>query len=270
MQKISILGCGWLGLPLAKSLIQKGWAVNGSTTSAGKETILSEAGIYPFIIQLHPDSITGDVKTFLDESDALIIDIPPKLRGEQSESFVDKIRMLIPHIEAGSVTKVLFVSSTSVYGDDNLVVTEDTIPRPETESGKQLVECEQLLLQNPDFKTTVLRFGGLISEDRQPVKYIAGKDNLENPDGPVNVIYREDCIGIIEAILEKGAWGETFNGVMPYHPTRKEYYTQKALALGLATPKFNNEKPSRGKTVGADKVKTILGYTFKKGSGRDF
>lgn len=270
MQQISILGCGWLGLPLAKSLIQNGWTVNGSTTSADKEIILKEAGISPFIIQLKPDTIEGNIEMFLRDSEVLIIDIPPKLRGENPESFVDKIKLLIPHIEASTITKVLFVSSTSVYADDNSVVTECTIPQPETESGKQLVASEKLLLQNPNFKTTVVRFGGLISEDRQPVKYMAGKDNLENPDGPVNVIDREDCIGILEAILEKDVWNTIFNGVIPYHPTRKEYYTQKALSLGLAELKFNHEKQSHGKTVSAEKVKTILKYDFKKGSGRDF
>ena len=262
MQQISILGCGWLGLPLAESLIKGGFTINGSTTSPDKIDTLTSAGIHPFLISLAPDAIEGNIELFLRESEILIIDIPPKLRGENKESFTDKIKMLIPHIEASGVSKVLFVSSTSVYADDNSVVTEETIPQPQTESGKQLVECEQLLLTNPNFKTTVLRFGGLISNDRQPVKYMAGRENLENPDGPVNLIDRTDCIGIIERIIEKNAWGEIFNGVQPNHPTRKEYYTKKALALGLPEPKFNHDKPSLGKTVSAEKVKTILGYTF--------
>lgn len=270
MQQISILGCGWLGFPLAQSLIEKGNTIKGSTTSLNKVDNLSEAGIHPYIISLASDGIEGDIDTFLHNSNILIIDIPPKLRGENKESFVDKIMMLIAHIEASGINRVLFVSSTSVYADDNSVVTENTIPQPETESGNQIAASEQLLLKNPNFKTTILRFGGLISDDRQPVKFLSGKENLENPDGPVNIIYREDCIGIIERIIEKDIWGEIFNGVMPYHPTRKEYYTKKALALGLAAPKFNLEKPSRGKTVTAEKLETILEYTFKKGSGRDF
>ena len=35
-EKISILGCGWLGLPLAKSLLAKGYKIKGSTTSESK------------------------------------------------------------------------------------------------------------------------------------------------------------------------------------------------------------------------------------------
>jgi nucleoside-diphosphate-sugar epimerase len=91
---------------------------------------------------------------------------------------------------------VLFISSTSVYNDVDAFVTEETIARPATESGKQLLETEQLLQSNINFKTTILRFGGLIGEDRHPVKFLAGRENLENPNAPINLIHQEDCIGI--------------------------------------------------------------------------
>lgn len=259
--QISILGCGWLGLPLAQSFISKGFFVNGSTTSTEKTNLLKATGIHPYIISLTANGINGDIENFLRNSEILIIDIPPKLRGENSESFTDKIKKLIPYIEASGIQKVMFVSSTAVYADDNSVVTEDTTPNPETESGKQLVEAETLLA-NARFKTTVLRFGGLVGEDRQPGKYLAGKVNLENPDGPVNLIHQKDCIGIIQKIIEKERWGEIFNGVAPYHPTREEHYTKKAAALGLPLPVFSHEKPSLGKTVSGDKVEKNLGYVF--------
>ena len=107
--------------------------------------------------------------------------------------------------EKSEIKKVLFVSSTSVYRDVFPIeeITEETPTNPETESGKQLVEVEQLLLNNPYFQTIVLRFGGLIGEDRHPIKYLAGKENVENPDGPINFIHQEDCIGIILEILEQ-------------------------------------------------------------------
>jgi hypothetical protein len=107
-----------------------------------------------------------------------------------------------------------------------------------------------------------VRFGGLTGEDRQPVKFLAGRENIENPEGPVNTIHQQDCIGIIEKIIEKQAWGEIFNAVKPYHPSRKEHYTKLALEMGLAEPKFSFEKPSYGKTVSAEKLMTVLGYQF--------
>ncbi len=263
MYQISILGCGWLGLPLAKALIARGFSVKGSTTSQDKIETLLAAGINPFLISLTAEGVRGNSAAFLSGSEILIIDIPPKLRGGSTESFVDKIRKLIPHIENAGITKVMFASSTSVYADDNSVVTEDTPAQPETESGRQLLEAESLLMKNGRFKTTVLRFGGLTGEDRQPVKFLSGKENLENPDGPVNLISQMDCIAIMLKIIEKDSWGQIFNAVAPHHPTREEHYTKKAKELNLPLPKFSYETPSKGKTVSSQKLTAVLGYKFE-------
>lgn len=266
MTKISILGCGWLGFPLAKSLLKKGFYVKGSTTSIEKLTVLEQANIEAFLISLHSDSIVGDIETFLKDSEILIIDIPPKLRGINNESFVYKIKTLLPYIEKSSVKNVLFVSSTSVYADENRIITEETTPNPETESGKQLLQSEQFLQKNTKFKTTVLRFGGLIGEDRHPIHSLSKKDNVENPDAVINLIHQEDCIGIIEKIIEKKSWNETYNAVTPFHPSRKTYYTQKAIELNINAPKFNHSKTSNGKTILSNKIQKELDYQFIKTS----
>lgn len=272
-KKISILGCGWLGLPLAKSLLSKGYEVKGSTTSENKLEVLKNAGIMPFQIQLEEHQIIGNMEEFLKETDVLVIDIPPGLRSEISSSqemtFVNKVKTLIPFIEKSDVQKVIFVSSTSVYGDGFPIVeiTEETKPNPDTESGKQLVIAETLLQSNPHFKTNVIRFGGLLGDDRHPVKFLAGRTNVENPEAPVNMIEREDCIGIIEEILKQvqyDNWGETFNAVTPQHPTRKEYYHKKAELFNLPLPTFAENLESKGKIISSKKVETILDYSFKK------
>ena len=91
MKQISILGCGWLGLPLAKSLLEKRFSVKGSTTSFEKISALESNGIQPFQIELSETEIKGEIDSFLANSEILIIDIPPKLRGVSSENFVKKI-----------------------------------------------------------------------------------------------------------------------------------------------------------------------------------
>jgi nucleoside-diphosphate-sugar epimerase len=276
MKKISILGCGWLGLPLAKKLIEKGNSVNGSTTSENKLSILEDAGINPFLVILSDPEASGEgaledenvstINIFLAESEILIIDIPPKLRANTDFSrkiFVAKIETLIPFIEKSTIKKVLFVSSTSVYGDQNDLIIEETIPNPETESGKQLLLAEAILQKNQNFETTILRFGGLIGEDRHPVKFLAGKENLENPDAPVNLIRQNDCINIIEEIINQSKWNEVFNAVAPFHPTRKDYYTQKAKEQNLILPKFSTEKSNIKKIISSEKIENILKYEFK-------
>jgi len=273
MTKISILGCGWLGLPLAKTLIAKGNSINGSTTSENKLSILKDAGINPFLVTLsevegniESESTSGTITNFLAESEILIIDIPPKLRAvdpsTEKKAFVEKIKNLIPFIEKSTVKKVLFVSSTSVYGDDNGFITEETSANPDTESGKQLVLAENLLRENQNFETTIVRFGGLIGEERHPVKFLAGKENLENPDAPINLIHLKDCIGIIEAIINQSKWNEVFNAAAPFHPSRETYYTQKAKDLNLVLPKFSSEKTNIKKIISSEKIETILEYKF--------
>ena len=264
MKKISILGCGWLGFPLAKALLENGFSVKGSTTSTEKISMLKNAGISPFLIELVEVTVNGNVSEFLEGSQVLIIDIPPKLRGTATEYFVAKIKNLIPFIEKSGIKKVVFVSSTSVYSDENKLVTEETISNPDTESGKQLIACEQLLQNNSRFETTVLRFGGLIGEDRNPIRFLAGRTNIENPNAPINLIHQEDCIGIILKIIESNCWGETFNAVAPFHPSREAYYTQKAKEYNLELPIFATSKPSIGKTILSDKLEKVLNYKFIK------
>ena len=269
MKQISILGCGWLGLPLAKALIEKKITVKGSTTSEEKLSVLENAGIQPFLIALDSKSVPNAVPAFFEGSETLIIAIPPKLRGKNKDysdantnSFVNKIAHLLPLIKQSSVQHILFISSTAVYGEAKTIVDEHTKPIPVTESGKQLFEIEKLLLENTHFKTTILRFGGLIGHDRNPARFLAGKENVENPDAPINLIHQDDCIGIILKIIESNTWGETFNAVTPFHPSREEYYTQKALENNLVPPKFNHEKTSIGKTILSDKLEKTLHYSF--------
>jgi len=273
MNQISILGCGWLGLPLAKSLLEKGFSVQGSTTSVEKISLLEKSGITTYIVALSAIEVSEEaansIEKFLKNSEILIIDIPPKLRGNSSENFVGKIQNLIPFIENSSVKKVLFVSSTSVYSDDNSTITEDFKPNPDSESGKQLLEAESLLQNNKNFQTTIVRFGGLIGEDRHPIHFLAGRKNIGNPNAPINLIHQEDCIGIIEAVLQQTQndnleRNEIFNAVAPFHPTRKEYYIQKAMELNLPLPEFDESKTSVGKTILSTKIETLLNYKFKK------
>ena len=61
MKHISLLGCGWLGLPLAKALLTNDFYVKGSTTSEEKLSTLKSFGIDPFLIALDSKSINGHI-----------------------------------------------------------------------------------------------------------------------------------------------------------------------------------------------------------------
>jgi nucleoside-diphosphate-sugar epimerase len=269
----SVLGCGWLGLPLAKKLVSDGFEIAGSKTSSTDFENLQSAGINPFIIDLTEEEIIGDFEQFLKSSSFLVIDIPPGLRNvsaDKSNSFVKKIQNCIPFLEKSSVNHVVFISSTSVYSDSenyHEFITEETVPNPDTESGKQLIVIENLLLSNSHFKTTIIRFGGLIGPNRNPVTYLAGKQNLANLDAPINLIHQDDCIAIIQKIISQNdIENSIFNAVAPFHPSRQEYYQNKAKEENLEVLEFDVSKKSIGKTIDSSKLISDLKYTFLRPS----
>lgn len=264
MKKISILGCGWLGFPLACHLQNKGHQIKGSTTSGDKIAILAKNHITPFQIAISELEILGDMGDFLRDSEILVINIPPKLRQSQAENYTTKIRLLLPFINESTIKKVLFVSSTSVYNDNNTVVTESDATGPTSENGRQILEAEKLLQEATQFLTTVVRFGGLLGEDRHPVHFLAGRKGVADPKGPINLIHLVDCIGVIARIIETDCWNETFNAVAPFHPDRESYYTSCAIQRNLTAPIFDHRSDSKGKLVSTEKLVHLLQYQFKK------
>jgi len=185
---IGILGCGWLGLPLAVELNLDGYNVKGTTTSDEKLNALAKKAINPYIIQVSEKGIEGNISEFLKDVEILIVTIPPALRKNPNANYVQKIQQLC-------------------------------------------TEPENLLR---NFKhTTIIRFGGLIGPNRHPVYHLSKKEKLDNGDELVNLIHLNDCIYMIKTIIEKEYWGELFNGVYPYHPTKKEYYIHEASLRGI-------------------------------------
>jgi len=261
-KNIGILGCGWLGLPLAKKLIEKGYTVNGTTTSSGKLKILKDEGINPFTVRLSEKGIEGDIDGFLSGMETLIINVPPKLRGKHTESFVEKMKFLLAAIRKSKASQIIFVSSTAVYGDAEGEVSEDSPLKPVTESGKQLVECEKMLQSEEGFKTTIIRFGGLIGPDRHPVTMLSGRENLSNGNHPINLIHLDDCIHLIIHVLEQGYWGEIFNGVYPHHPRKQVYYFEEAQKRGLPAPSYKTESSEKKGKLVLSKAFLEKGHVF--------
>jgi len=261
-KSVAVMGCGWLGLPAASKLVQDGHSVYGSTTTKKKLEVLKGKGIIPFEICLFEKEIKGNISDFLNNADVIIINIPPQLRSGKGENYVTKIQLLHEQIKKSSVEKVIFVSSTSVYGNIEGEVTEETKPQPITESGKQLLVAEALFKNDPELKTTILRFGGLIGPDRHPIYMLAGRKELKNGNAPVNLIHLNDCISIISQTLNENWWHETINGVNPEHPTKKEYYTSKAKKLNLEPPVYELNMAKGGKTIIPHFLESIKKYQF--------
>lgn len=261
---VAIAGLGWLGKPFAHSLQTLGYRVKGSVTSLEKATILQKSGFEAYHIEISEAGVSGSVKAFLSEVDYLVIMIPPGLRRNTGADYVLKMAYFFGEIEVTQINKVILVSSTSVYDDTQGRVTEKTHPEPKSQAGKQLLQVEQLFFNSDKFKTSVVRFGGLFGGSRQPVRYLAGRKNLNDKNAPVNLIHRDDCIGILSEIINQEAFGYYFNAVMLQHPAKSDYYIKKAIALDLIPPSFSKEDSDEiFKQVDSVNLETILDYKFK-------
>ena len=245
MKKISILGVGWLGIPLAVSLLEQGFHVKGSTTTESKLANIKASGIEPHLINI---SAYEEFDLFL-QSDILIIAITSK--------DVNAYQRLIEQIQQSSIQKVIFISSTSVYPNTNSIVTEDneTVKKP-------LTQIEDLFRNNLSFDNTIIRFAGLFGSNRHPGNWFRGGRKIPQPDGFVNMIHQEDCINIIQEIIAQNIWNETFNGCSNHHPTRREFYTNAKQSLGLDAPEFEETDCLSYKIISSKKVQGVLGYEF--------
>ncbi len=236
---ISILGCGWYGLELAKALVQQGHIVKGSSSTAQKLERLAASLIQPFLINFQKDEENYDPLFF--QSDVLFVCIPPKRSSSQQSDFYYKIQRIVNAVKLNNIKQLIFISSTAVYGDINAEITELTIPQPETESGKAILQAENLLKSQDAFTTTVIRFAGLVGPERNPGKFFAEKTDIPNGRSPINLIHLSDCIGISLNILKYKTFGYTFNACAPDHPSKQIFYTAAALKAQLKIPVFKDE-----------------------------
>lgn len=261
---IAIAGLGWLGQPLAYRLTTLGYTVKGSVTTVEKATMLQQNGVEAFPVEISESGVQGEIIALLKNVDCLMIMIPPGLRRNTGADYVLKMTHFLEEIKKSSVRNIILVSSTSVYDDSQGNVTEKDEPKPDTIAGKQLRQVEELFINSDGFKTTVVRFGGLLGGTRNPAKYLAGRKDLADGNAPVNLIHRDDCINILIEIVKQDAFGTTFNAVNPHHPKKSDYYINKAKELGLEPPTFAESLDDEVyKQIDSENLKTILNYSFK-------
>lgn len=267
---VSILGCGWLGRPLAKSLVDRDVTVRGSTTTSEKVGALRQEGIDPYLLLLNPDLSGKEASSFF-ASEILVLNVPPPRGADDVREYhrrqVDAVRTAAAE---GAVEWVLFASSTGVYPNVERTVTEadqppgrpDALPGRRRPTGRAVLDAEARLMDDDTFATTIVRFGGLYGGDRHPGRFLAGRTDVSRPKAPVNLIHREDCVAVLETLLKQQVYDEVFNACADAHPTRQAVYTRAAEVLGLTPPIFDDTDSTTGKTVDNQKLKTHSGYQF--------
>ncbi|MGF1756930.1 SDR family oxidoreductase [Photobacterium sagamiensis] len=288
--KVSICGCGWLGLPLAKFLVAKGLEVYGSKTRADSASRLLQYGIHGIALTI-PFANTVDENAFDDknkrdhqsarqlskltdlnksteltkffQTDVLVINVPPRRKTMSGNEYVEAIVSLSDAAKKASCQRVIFVSTTSVYGGLTGEVLETSIPQPDTESGLAHFNIEQRLRESWGDDLVVLRLAGLIGPDRHPVKFLAGREGLAGGEEPVNLVHLDDCIQAIGSIIHQQPALKVLHLAATSHPTRKQYYTAMASRAGLSKPIFTAGSAMGGKIINADNSCRVLGIMLQ-------
>ncbi len=257
---VSIIGCGWYGKALALALINNGISVKGSVTTVDKFEPLQRIGVIPYCLKLGDENQQAPPDFF--SCDIIVICIPPRTRSGEGESYLLKITEVIDNLIKYRVKKIIYISSTGVYGDRNKAVNELDEPLPDSASGQILLEAERLLTGHEEFKTTIIRFGGLVGPGRHPGRFFAGKTEVPNGRAPVNMIYQSDAVGITEDIITKEIFGYTINACAPDHPEKGTFYPLMASLGGYPIPQFIDELQN-WKLVESVCLEPLLKYQFQ-------
>lgn len=161
-ERVLLAGCGDLGLRVARQLLARGdrvWALRRTPPAGETQGIQWLRGdlCQPESLRNLPAGITR------------LVYLPTPDRRDEAAyraTFVDGLRHLLQALEAQALRRVLFVSSTAVYGahgDDR--VDENTAPAPPGFNGQVLLEAERWLAAQP-VPSVALRLAGLYGPGR--------------------------------------------------------------------------------------------------------
>ncbi|MNJ84339.1 hypothetical protein D3C87_17890 [compost metagenome] len=249
--KLGIIGLGWLGLPLAKSLLSKDYQVIGTTRSRSVSLSHERFSHVMFDPQQKRFSDSG----YFSELDVLILAFTPSKTDEKAYA-KDCVRVidLIP-----SSCKVILLGSSGIYPKRDGIFTEESYPAGSIKNNA-IGYAELALSSMLRERLTIIRLGGLVGPKRYPVTAMAKSGKIYQSQERLNLIHQEDAIGLIEYIIGQKIWNETVNACSSEHPLKGPYYTQMALKLGIDPPPF--EEKQKTERIISNKHSLDLGYTY--------
>lgn len=294
---LSILGAGWLGAAVAEASFSRFDLQISSRSEARRETLSQaatlaggilaprsawehndarfgkDAGARPmkgavipqpprpryfttYAINL-PNLRPEDLPFF--QTDALLLTIPPgRGRENVAEKYLAEVQAALKAAEKAGCQRIIYTSSSGVYGEANGWVTEESPTLPTTPSAQAVLAAEQLLWASP-ISVTILRLAGLYGPNRHPGRWFGGKPSIPAADAPVNLIHQADVVSAIHAVLAQPPTQTIYNVCAASHPPKGSYYAQAAADLGLDIP---TPEPGgqNGKKVSSQKLRQALNW----------
>ncbi|MDO9182487.1 MAG: hypothetical protein Q7U04_08760 [Bacteriovorax sp.] len=246
---ITVIGCGWLGLPLCQYLLALGHKVTTTTTTSQKKELLQKT------LKIQLFDVTSQIPDQnLLACDVIVYTIPPLGLGEVERFF----HAVDPN------AKIIFISSTSVYGKSEGSINEESLLTPQRKNGK-ILKMSELYLRSHFKNLTIIRPGGLYDENRHPIYSLQGKTNLTTGQELLHLVHRDDCIEAIANIIKNQSWSEDFNLVNDLRISKQDYYTEEAMRLGLTPPEYIHTAQVNPTNISNEKSKNKLALNYKKG-----
>ncbi|WP_016600266.1 SDR family oxidoreductase, partial [Yersinia pestis] len=260
----AIIGLGWLGMPLAQSLSRRGIDVVGSKTTPDGVDAARMSGINCYPLVLTPELICEpDDLAQLMAVDALVITLPASRTTAGGDHYFQAVQQVVDSALAFGVPRIIFTSSTSVYGETRGRIKESSPLQPVTVAGKTLMALEQWLHQLPHTSVDILRLAGLVGTDRHPGRFLAGKTGVKGGSQGVNLVHQEDVIAAIELLLNRPKGGHLYNLCAPIHPRKRDFYPACARALQLTPPEFAvEEQEGANREIDGSKICSELGFEY--------
>jgi nucleoside-diphosphate-sugar epimerase len=247
--KVLVAGCGDLGTEAALRFAASGHEVVG---------LRRRAHLLPAPIEPLAGDLGGALPRLPADLDAVAY---TAAAGERSEAayrrvYLDGLRRVLDGLDAAGAAprRVLFVSSTAVYGvTDGSWVDESTPTGPTSATGRVLVAAEQVLADAP-VPGIALRLAGIYGPGRTRLIDQLRRGEARLPDPPVvtNRIHRDDAADAIVHLLTRvDAPAPCYVGVDHAPVDRGEVLRFLADELGLPHPPVASEERTR--TRGGDK-----------------
>jgi nucleoside-diphosphate-sugar epimerase len=267
--RVLIIGCGYVGTALAIRLLQLGHDVWGIRREAGE---LESLGIKPISMDI---SQAGEWQKIQGPFDWIVNLVSSGKGGaeEYRRVYAEGNRNLSAWAKNNSVKKIVYASSTSVYGQkDGSAVKESSSTDPAGDTGKILLDAERILLE-AGLPAVVLRVAGIYGPERGHLfkQYLKGEARIPGKgDRIINMIHRDDLVEVIIAALKNGRGGEIYNVADDEPIALVHFFRWLAETLGKWMPPTVPEElePERKRAVTSKKVqnrkmKVELGVQLK-------
>lgn len=225
--RLVIVGCGDVGLRIV-ARVHRRFRILALTSSPERVPALRAAGAVPIVGNLDD---RASLRRLRGLAPWLIHLAPPPNRGRTDP----RTRRLVAAL-AGSARRLVYISTTGVYGDHGGALIDETARvQPANDRAVRRLDAER---QMRAAGAAVLRVPGIYAHDRLPLERLrAGTPVLRAEDDVfTNHIHADDLARISMAALWRGRPGRLCNAVDESALKMGEYFDQVADCFGLPRP----------------------------------